>query len=181
MDVKIKILAFEYYLTQMLRWGDSIKPTVPHSSFTRLKALKLLFFTAAVKNKNGLDLLDIFDNFYALRNGPVESDVYNYITEDLLTYYSFQNFYLHTKKQYSDIGLDNDLKCRIDDAIASLRLKNDSIVAYSAESLVTLSHAWKAWQRSIQVAHMLGKGSYQMNVDRIRANEQIFTIWQVIK
>ncbi|MBQ4419395.1 MAG: hypothetical protein II870_07130, partial [Synergistaceae bacterium] len=50
---------------------------------------------------DGRDLLDIFDNFYAMQNGPVESDIYNAITSDQLTYYSFINFSLEIKKLMS--------------------------------------------------------------------------------
>lgn len=43
--------------------------------FWRLGVMKMLFF-AVVSNK---ELLKTFDNWYALPNGPVESDCYNYI------------------------------------------------------------------------------------------------------
>ena len=172
----IKILAFEYLLTQLIEWGAEKKPAVPTSSFTRLKALKLLFFTAAVKNKEGGDLLDLFDNFYALPNGPVESDVYNSITSDQLTYYTFKDFSLGTKRQYSDNELCDEIKRRINIAVDVLKNKNDNLVSYRAEELVALSHSWMSWQNSIRIAKILGKGSYRMEINKIRTNAQFFSV-----
>ena len=176
MGENIKILAFEYLLTQLIEWGKEKKPAVPLSSFTRLKALKLLFFTAAVKNDEGADLLDVFDNFYALPNGPVESDVYNCITSDQLTYYTFKDFSLGTKRQYYDDGLCDEVKIRINVAVESLRRLNGDLVSYKAEELVVLSHSWMSWQSSIQIAKALGKGSYRMDINKIRTNAQFFSI-----
>ena len=176
MDITIKKQAFEYLLTQMLNWGAEMKPAVPNYTFTRLKALKLLFFTAAIKNEQGGDLLDVFDNFHALPNGPVESDIYNSITSDNLTYYTFKDFSMKAKQPYIDLDLDNAIKDRINKAVQTLRQKNERIVAYKAEELVILSHSWFSWQNSIQIAKALGKGSYKMETGTIRSNVQIFAV-----
>lgn len=176
MDLITKKQAFEYLLTQMLKWGEEMDPAVPVLSFTRLKALKMLFFSAAVKNSQGGDLLDIFDNFYALPNGPVESDIYNSITSDNLTYYTFRDFSFNAKTPYNDEGLSDQLKERIGFAVEALRQKNNKIVTYNAEQLVALSHTWMAWRDSILIARALGKGSYPMDTEKIRSNSQFFTI-----
>lgn len=166
-----KILAFEYLLTQLIKWNDN-----DSSSFTRLKALKLLFFVAAVKNEFGEDLLDLFDNFYALPNGPVESDVYNCITADNLCFYSFMKFSVSSKKLYDDQQINPELKARIDLSINRLRSINPEIVKYTAEHLVALSHCWTAWRNSIAIANLLGKGSYRMSGSLIRTSEQFYTL-----
>ena len=176
MDITIKKQDVEYLNTQMLHWGEEMIPVVPNSAFTRLKALKLLFFTAAIKNEQGKDLLDVFDNFYALPNGPVESDIYNCITSDNLTYYSFRDFSFTNKKRYDERELSKELRERIDIAVYTLKQKNSKLVQYSAVQLVELSHSWFSWQSSIQIARVLGKGSYRMDVNRIRLNQQMFTI-----
>ena len=176
MEIAIKIIAFEYLLTQMLKWGKDITPQVSTSSFTRLKALKLLFFASAVKDEEGRDLLDVFNNYYALPNGPVESDIYNSITSDDLSFYSFKDFSFGLKAPYREEGLDENLKQRIDAAIIALRSRNNDIVSYSAEQLVRLSHFWMSWQNSIQIANALGKGSYRMDVEQIRKNTQFFAL-----
>lgn len=176
MGIDKKRIAFEYLLTLLLNWAKELIPVVPEYSFTRLKALKLLFFTAAVKNEQGGDLLDIFDNFYALPNGPVESDIYNCITADQLTYYSFNDFSFGLKQNYDEKDLNEELKSRIKLAVEALRGKNERIVAYKADQLVDLSHIWLSWQKSISMAKAFGKGSYRMNLSEIRSNPQIFTI-----
>lgn len=176
MDKLKKQQAFEYLLTQLLAWGAEMEPAVPIFTFTRLKALKLLFFAAAVKNEEGRDLLDVFDNFFALPNGPVESDIYNCITSDGLTYYTFKDFSLMKKNAYMDADLDNAIKERIIKSVRALRMINENIVSYRAIELVALSHLWYSWQKSIQMAKALGKGSYRMEENTIRSNTQIFAL-----
>lgn len=176
MDIHSKVLAFEYLLTQLINWGKCKQPFVSYMSFTRLKALKLLFFTAAVRNEQGGDLLDVFDNFYALPNGPVESDIYNRITCDELTYYTFRDFSVSTKQQYDENSLPEDLRNRINAAVEALKRMNPDIIAYRADQLVALSHNWQSWQDSMLTATALMKGSFPMDVNQIRNNPQFFTI-----
>lgn len=174
--ITIKQQAFEYFLTQIQKWGIEKNNYVYYYPLTRLKALKLLFFAAAVKNNDNQDLLDVFDNFYALPNGPVESDIYNLITSDKLSFYSFKDFYSSVKRPYNEECLSNDIRTRIDSAVESLKQKNKLIVSYTAEQLVTLSHTWLSWQTAIQIAKALGKGSYHMDVAKIRSNSQYFIL-----
>lgn len=78
MNMDYKIFCFEYMLFQLMEWYRDLRPSQnPLNSFTRLKSLKLLFFVATVEaSESNEGLLSIFDNFYAMGNGPVESDVY---------------------------------------------------------------------------------------------------------
>ena len=85
-----------------------------------------------MKDEQGKDLLDIFDNFYALPYGPVESDIYNCITLDRLQYFSFKNFSLEKKQDYCDETLNDDMKQRIKYAIKMLRTNNQKIIKYNA-------------------------------------------------
>lgn len=176
MEITTKILAFEYWLTQMLIWGNELNPKVSFSSFSRLKALKLLFFTAAVKDEQGQDLLDIFNNFYALPYGPVESDIYNCITLDQLQFFTFKNFSLEMKQDNCDITLNEEMKQRINHSIKVLRTNNQKIISYNAEQLVTLSHIRTSWRNAIQIAHALGKDSYKMDISQIRTDVQYFSL-----
>lgn len=176
MNIENKKQAFEYILNQMLCWNYEITHDSTYLSFTRLKALKLLFFVAAVKNDDEYDLLDVFDNFYALQNGPVESDIYNCITRDELDYYTFINFSINQKHPYNSSELPSELKCRIDAAVSTLKKINYNLVTYKAEQLVVLSHFWQSWQNAFQIAKALGKGSYRMDSLRIRNNTQFFSL-----
>lgn len=78
-----KIEAFDYMLHLFEEWRDNHE-TIKGKPFPKLTAMKLLFLAAAPKEEGGDDLLDIFDNFYAVPYGPVEIDVYNAIQEDKL-------------------------------------------------------------------------------------------------
>lgn len=175
-DMIDKISAFEYLFTKLVEWGDSLRPCVPKSSFTRLKVLRLLFFVASIKDQNDSDLLDIFNNFFALPNGPVESDIYERITSDSLPSYSFKNFSFSMKKEYTLDNLDDTIKARIDASIRLLYCRNRIIVSYSIEQLVELSHTWKAWQSAMSIAAILGKGSYPMSVNSIRTSSSLFSL-----
>jgi hypothetical protein len=85
--IKLKIECFEYLFVQYVRWfiEEHIKtknelPTISEieNNFSKLKLMKLLFFTCAVEaNKNDNGLLHIFDEWYAMPFGHVENDVYN--------------------------------------------------------------------------------------------------------
>ena len=77
-----KIKAFDYMLQLFEEWRDSHEE-LKNKPLSKLTALKLLFLTAAPKEDGGDNLLDIFNNFYAMQYGPVESDVYNAIQANM--------------------------------------------------------------------------------------------------
>ena len=60
-----KIEAFDYMLHLFEEWRDNHE-TIKGKPFPKLTAMKLLFLAAAPKKDGGDDLLDIFDNFYAM-------------------------------------------------------------------------------------------------------------------
>ena len=68
-------------------WRDSHEE-LKNKPFSKLKAMKLLFLAAAPKEDGGDDLLDIFDNFYAMPYGPVEIDIQKAMCEDRLPSFS---------------------------------------------------------------------------------------------
>lgn len=78
--LNIKIKSFEYLTKLFIDWFKEENPIESDNykeHFSKLKLMKLLFFTAAVDtNKNNDGLLDIFNNFHALPYGPVDLDVY---------------------------------------------------------------------------------------------------------
>lgn len=174
-----KVKYFEYILVKLVDWYSTMRPDdIELLSFTRLKVLKLLFFVSAVKQENQKDLLDIFNNFYAMQHGPVESDIYNEITSNLI-FFNFEG--RNIKRTNIDINLellslsreDIDL---LDKSIAKLRNINQNIIIYSASKLVDLSHKWESWQTAIAIADILGKGSEKMDINLIRNDKQYFSI-----
>lgn len=172
----LKKSAFEYLLNGLLEWFSNVTLYKNSSSFSRVKVLKLLFFVAAIKDSKGNDLLDIFDKFYAMPHGPVESDIYNYMSRDELKYYSFNEIYLKPKQVYSvnSENLPLEIRTRIDNAIKCLRLENPLIINKGAFELVEISHKWIVWKNSMKIAELGGKSSSLMLVESIRSNPPIF-------
>lgn len=175
MDIKIKIACFEYFLKGILSW-HSVKYRGQLLVLTKVKALKLLFLTSAIKCDDGNDLLDIFDRFYAMKHGPVESDIYNAMMNDKLLHYSFKNTNIEVVND-SNIGneLSAEIRKRIDTSINQLMERNPSLINKTAFYLVEITHKWSCWQHAMEVASILGKGSYLMDTNSIRiSNNSVF-------
>ena len=176
-----KILCFEYVLYQLSNWYKDLCSYDPAlTSFTRLKVLKLLFFTSAIHSEEKEDdLLDIFHNFYAMQHGPVESDIYSAMVNSSLEHYNFKSIYISIENPF-DISCFNDiekpLRDRIDASVHLLRSKNEKLITYTASELVNLSHQWESWQIAMHMADTLGKGSEPMDVKLIRSNCQYFSL-----
>lgn len=171
-----KKIAFEYLLDKLLIWYHEVEPYRSDASFTRVKVLKLLFFLSVIKQEDNTDLLDVFDNFYAMQHGPVESDIYNYMTSEKLDYFSFSDIYLERKREYSinEMQLSNTLRLKLDGAIAALRVANPKIISLSAFDLVEISHKWESWKHAMKLANLLGKYSYPISISLLRGEMQIF-------
>lgn len=175
-----KILCFECILYQLINWYKELRPTdTSLLSFTRLKVLKLLFFVSAIqKNEENRDLLDIFNNFYAMQHGPVESDIYKAMIDDKLPHYSFKSrsIYVVNDIQPQDFQELGEIHNRITTSINLLRETNENIVTYTASQLVDLSHKWESWQLAIHMANAFEKGSEPMDCKLIRSNCQYYSL-----
>ena len=173
-DASYKKYAFEYLLDKLLIWYHEEEPYRSNASFTRVKVLKLLFFLSVVKQDDNSDLLDVFDNFYAMQHGPVESDIYNYMTSDTFDNFSFSGIYLTRKHSSNEVELPNTLRLKLDGAIAALRIVNPKIISSDAFDLVEISHKWESWKHAMKLANLLGKYSYPMSISQLRGEVQIF-------
>lgn len=175
-DASCKKYAFEYLLDKLLIWYHDMEPYRSEVSFTRVKVLKLLFFLSVVKQDDNSDLLDVFDNFYAMQHGPVESDIYNYMVSDKLENFSFTDIYLSRKNEYSldEKVLPNNLKLKLDGAMAALRIANPKIILLDAFDLVEISHKWESWRHAMKLANLMGKYSYPISISMLRGEMQIF-------
>lgn len=143
--------------------------------FSRLKSLKLLFLVSAIKDEEGNNLLSLFNNFYAMQHGPVESDIYNAMVHDTFEYFKFQNRQTSFKKQtLSDLEKIENKEC-LDNAISLLREANPDIVSYPAMDLVDITHKWISWKSAYMVAQMLGKGSQFMPTEMIENSNEFFS------
>ncbi len=174
MDISLKIECFEYFLYNIIKWYK--KCYNGHSlDITRLKALKLLFLTSAIKTEDGGDLLDIFNNFFAMQHGPVESDIYNAINGSQLVHYQFGGTKVSVINEENVVnGISDDIRRRIDASLWALYGRNSQLIRLTSFQLVDITHKWSCWQKSMEVAKILGKGSYLMDIESIRNSNQIF-------
>lgn len=171
MEKTIKIKAFDYMLQQFDQWRtDYFKShNIPVKPLSRLIVLKLLFLTAAPKTNKGKDLLDIFDNFYALPYGPVESDIYNAIQENLLPSYHIKERTVE-KKTLQPYKQKDPLIIKITNAIQELKKVNPNIIGLNSFELVEITHKWDSWNRSIKFAEFMGRSSAKMLTESIRSD-----------
>lgn len=179
-----KIEAFDYMLHLFEEWRDSHEE-LKNEPFPKLKAMKLLFLAAAPKKDGGDDLLDIFDNFYAMPYGPVEIDVYNAIQEDKLPSYTVNYRYIERKVDelykprntaiWTGRG-HGDLYNRIRDAVNDLKKKNEKLVLLNAFELVEITHRWSSWNRAMDFAEFMEQLSAKMSIDSIRDSSKIFDL-----
>jgi len=173
--IERKKKCFEYIVTQLKIWHKEVVGTESMESFTRLKLHKLLFLissvTALPENKK---VLLIFDNFYAMPYGPVESDIYNEMVNDSFTVLSFSERSVGFKGEFVEDVFDVNDKNLIDEAITELKMINKGIVQYSASTLVDITHKWSSWKYAREIASVLGKGSEKMDIDSICKDRKIY-------
>lgn len=137
---------------------------------SKLSVLKLLFLTSAPKGEDSIDLLDVFDNYYALPYGPVESDIYNAIQNDNLPSYTVKDRTIIAKN--TPIPLPYSVECfsNIKRAVDDLKKINRSLVRLNAFELVEITHKWESWNKSMEFARFMGVSSYKMMADAIRTD-----------
>ncbi len=173
--IERKKKCFEYIVTQLKVWNKEVVGTDSMVSFTRLKLHKLLFLissiTALPEDKK---VLQIFDNFYAMPYGPVESDIYNEMVRDSFTALSFSERSVNFKKEFDVDNFDNNDKKLIDEAIAELKKENINLVQYQASTLVDITHKWSSWKYAIEIADALGKGSERMDIESICKDKKFY-------
>lgn len=170
-----KIQYFEYIVSKLIEWYEDVKEENDESfekHFSRIVVMKLLFFVAAVKNEKGEDLLDIFNDFYAMQYGPVEGEIYTAMEEERLVYYSFPVFPIPELeiKEKPEMGSQE----QVDEAIKALRGKNPKLVRYTSSKLIVLSHRWLSWRVAISIARLNGLNCESMTTQDIREDEMFF-------
>ena len=173
-----KIEAFDYMLHLFEECRDNHE-TIKGKPFPKLTAMKLLFLAAAPKEEGGDDLLDIFDNFYAMPYGPVESDVYNAIQEDKLPSFSVKYRSIEPREgaePYNAKRYNGKLYHRVRNAVNDLKEKNEKLVLLNAFELVEITHRWYSWSRAMDFAEFMKQLSAKMSIDSIRDSSKIFDL-----
>lgn len=163
-----KIYAFDYMLSLFEEWcNEESKGTMIFKNRSKLSVLKLLFLTAAPKKQGSRDLLDTFNNFYALPYGPVESDIYNAIQNNILpSYIVTERSILRKVNNHLPYTIDDYI--HIKDAVDELKEINRHLITLNAFSLVEITHKWESWKQSIAFARLMDMSSYKMTKESIR-------------
>jgi uncharacterized phage-associated protein len=158
-----KILAFRYIIYKLHENGfENI--WIRDGSISKLIAQKLLFAVCLASNNNdntNESLFQLFDKFYALKSGHVESDVLNDINENISCYQK-ENILNQSNK------LDNQSEeTKIDFAILELLTQKPQIKNYSTYELVEFSHSYKSWINAYSGALYKGKMVEKISTDEL--------------
>ncbi|WP_052181123.1 type II toxin-antitoxin system antitoxin SocA domain-containing protein [Alistipes sp. ZOR0009] len=177
-SIDIKKDCFEYSIDKFIDWYKEINPEKPEgwkTDFTKLKLIKLNFFLSAVNAKEDSDgLLNIFDNYFAMPYGHVESDVYSSIAD--LTRYNIGNTGTDLKPGANVTFNTIEHQEEIDRAIESLKRENKDLINYGAFKLVELSHQWYSWINMFNLAKMRGDKSIAIPSSLIKNESKIFKL-----
>jgi uncharacterized phage-associated protein len=177
---------YEYMLKGFVDWfcerkGLKIEAFNANNDLSKLKIVKLTFFTSAIKfgPNEECDLLDVFDNFYAMPLGPIESDLLNAHNHGVLKRFDVDAKRLNIVGvpgglEASFAGLADDQKQWIDAAIRELKKVNPRMIEYYPMQLVDISHEWSCWKYQFQIAKLKGKLSDKIPVERIRKDTPCF-------
>lgn len=145
-----KYNAFQHLIDELLNWYSQEK-NIEKNDFSILKSLKLLFFVSAASTDLGEDSLlnNIFNDFYALPYGHVESEIYDYIknpkNNDRYTITKVKTI-INQNIELPSIRLKD--KKRIQDSVFILKHLNYNIIFMNHFELVELSHKWDSWKNN---------------------------------
>lgn len=172
MNYQEKIEYFDYFISRIIytmyrnnsdvTFYEIIKTNIDRCRLSKLKLLKLLFFVSAKKVNNYYLLDDIFDNYYAMPYGPVESDIYNHLND--VPHYVITNNDISLKVwpfEYDMMNIDENYS-KINDSIEAVYEENKDLFWMNTFSLVDLSHKSEAWQMAFAEARKQGKFSIKM-------------------
>lgn len=174
-----KIKAFDYLVNELIIWSKELNHGIFDSSnLSKLKVTKLLFFASAISaTPDNKGLLEIFDHFYAMPYGHVESEVHDQMDSS--------NSYLITKhglsiKQNFNQNYFSELDLRllelITDSVRKLKLQNMELVNYSPFELVEISHKWESWRTMFSLAKSKGKHSMRIPNELIQSEIKYFNL-----
>ena len=183
-----KIPPFEYIVFQLIDWYKEAYGMEKNREFNQkndlsiLKVIKLSFFVVAKEHKS---LLPIFNNYYAMPLGHVESDIYDHIRLNKGSFTAFtispsgtviKDEYLDSLSEDIFLDVDPDLRQSINTSIRGLKNSNPKLITYTGYQLVELSHQWYSWKRTIALAKSMGSKSRQIPSETIAEETKIFSL-----
>lgn len=160
---------FEYFCHKLLsRYDELGLSNIYKYDFWRLGVMKMLFFSViSINNESWTnDLIDknIFDNFWALPNGPVESDFYNWIN-DPFEELDFESRLIKYKTITNIQIPQDDIKVCIENAVNSIPR---SLFIKKTFELVDISHRYSSWKEAYISALQSGKRAWKMELSKVK-------------
>lgn len=155
-----KLTLFDYFVDELIQWQREVQPELNHEqalqTFTFKRYMKLLYFTglqSVKENSMNVDdtLFGVFDNFVALKSGPVEEDIYNNRT--FLPKYQFDGQYLTLRNIPLNWANDYDerlivlYESKLKNALKELKT-NRYLPFSNTHELILLSHQQPIWQQA---------------------------------
>lgn len=170
-DINQKNSYFEYIVYKLNDLKNEFQ-IHDDSVFTKLRLQKLLFLVSTINaTSDNKGLLDIFNNFYALPYGPVESDIYNSMNNGAFDNIKFNGNKCDLSKLNENTfnSLDNHYTDLVNASIEKLKAKGviKEYLEMPVFDLVNITHQWTVWQVAMSIAKMLNSGSESMSTDDI--------------
>lgn len=174
--MEVKSNAFEYFVNKLIIWQNG--KYTNENDIGILKAIKLLFLASTINaTKDSTDsLLDgVFNNFYAMPFGHVESDVYNAIkSRNGFSNLSINN--LNSTISGESIDIDKEISSKIDLAIEKLKEKNSNLINLTSFELVEISHKWYSWKYFFNKARNSNTYSISIPTSFIKEEEKYYSL-----
>lgn len=181
-----KELAFKYFLMKMFEWYKQKGGKPEENDFSALKVLKLLFFVCATETQfphsDEKDLLDLFNDYYAMPYGPVEDEVYReFKTSEAPFNGLFKKkdgqpvFEYAILENETNEGLESEWKKYIDTSVKTLISKNSELVMQGAFDLVTITHYWSCWKTNYKIALQQKRRKIKISSNQIRGDKKYFS------
>lgn len=171
MNTSDKICYFDYFISQIIGLNSSteinqsqFESAVSKYKLSKLKLLKLLFSASVIEVDGKYLLDDVFDKFYAMPYGPVESDVYDNIS--MVPNYIIDNRSISLKNPDHVISYDESFSKAICQRIDASTM--------SSFDLVELSHKADSWRIVYSEAQRQGKFSLYMHPKIIKSTTVYF-------
>ncbi|WP_131535562.1 hypothetical protein [Pedobacter nototheniae] len=172
----MKIDLFEYFVKELITWfceyyGIRVDEfnNHPKNDLSKLKVIKLHFFACSTDHR----ALDIFNRFYAMPFGHVESDVYDNI-DNLKHFIISDDNTIQTSSTQDILGdpMRNEI---IINMVRNLKERNNDLIAAKAFDLVDISHRWFSWEYTFSEARKLESYSKEISPSLIKQELKYYT------
>lgn len=157
--LQMKKNLFVYFVDALNKWNKEINPN-SSSTYSKLQLQKLLFLASAINaDKNNHEMLDMFNDFYALPYGPVEMDIYEAMNSNTLKCIKVSDRYCRYTEPTDRklfLSIPKNLRDIVDVSIKSLKQNKVNYFSISPFELVEITHKWSAWKDAYAIATLFG-------------------------